>query len=231
MSHLLWEVDQFVGTVKRSVIVLNVFHSPLHCLEGCDRQILRQTWKSLEHCHHFLSLWQGPFVPTSPSSRGQPAPCGALVLRLRSATSVHARQCVHTGRGSAALQLRQLLFVQCSATRSSINSPFCGSNWITANRGKQIQIKTKVYPSIPLYLPSFVARLYKCCNINRNIQQGEYQWCHIGAALPEGTFQLQYWTCAVSVVILTVVKSLLGKVCCWFVVWWADSYCALFPYR
>lgn len=62
--------------VKRSVIVLNLFHSPLHCLEGCDRQILRQTWKSLEHCHHFLSLWQGPFVPTSPSSRGQPAPCG-----------------------------------------------------------------------------------------------------------------------------------------------------------
>lgn len=158
--------------------------------------------------------------------------CVASVLSNVSAcTTVRARQCVHTGRGSAALQLRQLLFVQCSATRSSINSPFCGSNWITANRGKQIQIKTKVYPSSPLYLPSFVARLYKCCNINRNIQQGEYQWCHIGAALPEGTFQLQYWTCAVSVVILTVVKSLLGKVCCWFVVWWADSYCALFPYR
>lgn len=94
-------------------------------------------------------------------------------------------------------------------------------------------MKTKVYPSCPLDLPSFVARLYKCCNINSNIQQGEY---HIGAALPKSTFQLKYWASAVQQrlsvsVILTVVKSLLGKVCCWcVVVWWADSSCALFPY-
>lgn len=212
--------------VRRSLIVLNLVRSQLRCLEDCDREILKQTWKSLEHFHHFPPLFRHiyPHLALEPWA-------ASSVWRACVASALSNN--VHIGCRSVALQLRQLLFVQCSAVRSSINSPFCGTNWITANRGTQILRKTKVYPSSPLYLPSFVARLYKCWNINSNIQPGEYQWYHIGAALPERTFQLQYWTCAVqqrlsAFVILTVAKSLLGKVCCCFVVvWWADSYCAV----